>query len=93
MLKLRKEIGCLLRVTLISALVAQSCPTLWDPMNLGSWWKPHQASLFMGFSKREYWSGLPLPSPGDLPDPVIEPGSLALQANSLLSETAMFKLF
>ena len=47
----------------------------------------------MGFSKQEYWSGLPLPSPGDLPYPVIEPGSLAFQANSLLSETAMFKIF
>ena len=33
--------------------------------------------LFMGFSRQEYWSGLPFPSPGDLPDPGIEPGSLA----------------
>ena len=46
----------------------------------------------MGFSKPEYWSELPLPFPGDLLDPVIEPGSLALQANSLLSEPAMFKI-
>ena len=40
----------------------------------------------MGFSKQEYWSGLPLPSPGDLPDPGISPGSSVLQANSLPSE-------
>ena len=40
----------------------------------------------MGFSKQEYWSGLLFPSPGDLPDPGIEPGSPALQADVLLSE-------
>ena len=40
----------------------------------------------MGFFRQEYWSGLPFPSPGDLPDPGIEPGSPALQADSLLSE-------
>ena len=40
----------------------------------------------MGFSSQEYWSGLPFPSPGDLPDPEIEPGSPALQADSLPSE-------
>ena len=39
----------------------------------------------MGFSRQEYWSGLPFPSPGDLPNPGIEPGSLALQADSLPS--------
>ena len=37
----------------------------------------------MGFSRQEYWGGLPFPSPGDLPDPGTEPGSLALQADSL----------
>ena len=37
----------------------------------------------MGFSRQEYWSGLPFPSPGDLPNPGIEPGSPALQADSL----------
>ena len=37
----------------------------------------------MGFSRQEYWSGLPFPSPGDLPDPGIEPGSPALEANAL----------
>ena len=40
----------------------------------------------MGFSKQEYWSGLPFPSPGDLPDPGIEPRSPALQADALPSE-------
>ena len=41
----------------------------------------------MGFSKQEYWSGLPFPPPGDLPNPGIEPRSPALQADSLPSET------
>jgi len=40
----------------------------------------------MGFSRQEYWSGLPFPSPGDLPDPRIEPWSPALQADTLTSE-------
>ena len=40
----------------------------------------------MDFSRQEYWSGLPFPSPGDLPDQGIEPGSPALQADSLLFE-------
>ena len=40
----------------------------------------------MEFSRQEYWSGLPFPSPGDLPDPGIKPGSSALQADTLLSE-------
>ena len=40
----------------------------------------------MEFSRQEYWSGLPFPSPGDLPDPGIEPGSPALQADALQSE-------
>ena len=40
----------------------------------------------MGFSRQEYWSGLPLPYPGDLPDPETEPGSPALQVDSLPSE-------
>ena len=45
-----------------------------------------QASQSMGFSRQEYWSGLPLPSPGDLPDPGIEPGSPALEADALTAE-------
>ena len=55
------------------------CPTVCDPMGC-------QAPLSMGFSRQEYWSGLPRPSPGDLPDPGVEPRSPALQVNSLPSE-------
>ena len=40
----------------------------------------------MGFSRQEYWSGVPFPSPGDLPNPGIKPGSPALQADALPSE-------
>ena len=43
----------------------------------------HQAPLSMGFIRQEYWSRLPFPSPGDLPDPEVKPGSSALQADSL----------
>ena len=50
------------------------------------WMVAHQASPSMGFSRQEYWSGLPVPSPGDLPDPGIEPRSPALQADTLTSE-------
>ena len=42
------------------------------------WTVAHQAPVSMGFSKQEYWSGLPFPSPGDLPNPEIEPVSPAL---------------
>ena len=45
-----------------------------------------QAPLSMEFSRQEYWSGLPFPSPGDLPDARTEPGSPTQQADSLLSE-------
>ena len=48
------------------------------------WTVACQAPRSMGFSRQEYWSGLPFPSPGDLPNPGIEPGSPALQADSLL---------
>ena len=62
-------------------LVTKSCPTLVTP-----WTVAHQAPLSMGFSREEYWSGLPFSSPGDLPDSGIEHGSSALQADSLLTE-------
>ena len=61
--------------------VAQSCPTLCDPVTVA-----YQASPSMGFSRQEYWSGLPFPSPWDLPDPGIESGSPALEADALTSE-------
>ena len=50
------------------------------------WTVAHQAPLSMGFSRQEYWSGLPFPSSGDLPYPGIEPRSPALQADTLTSE-------
>ena len=50
------------------------------------WTVAYQASLSMGFSKQEYWNGVPFPSPGDLLNPGIEPGSPALQADALSSE-------
>ena len=59
-------------------LVAPLCLTLCDP-----WTVAHQAPLSMDFSRQDYWSGLPFPSTGDLPNPRIEPRSLALQEDSL----------
>ena len=59
-------------------LVAQLCSTLCDPMDC--------SPLSMRFSRQRYWNGLPFPSPGDLPNLGIEPGSPALQADSLPTE-------
>ena len=50
------------------------------------WTVTYQAPLSMGFYRQEYWSGLPFPSPGDLPNPGMEPRSPALQADALPSE-------
>ena len=50
------------------------------------WTAAYQAPPSMGFSRQEYWSGLPFPSPGDLPDPGIKPWSPAFQADALTSE-------
>ena len=50
------------------------------------WTVPHQTPLSMGFSRQEYWSGLPCPPPGALPNPEIKPQSPALQVESLQSE-------
>ena len=50
------------------------------------WTVAYQAPPSMGFSRQECWSGLPFPSPGDLPDLGIEPGSPTLQADALPSE-------
>ena len=63
-----------MKVKKAKELVAQLCPTLCDPMDCSAC----QAPLSMGFSRQEYWSGLPCPSPEDLPDPGIEPGSPTL---------------
>ena len=62
--------------------VAQSHLTLCDPMDSSL----HQAPLSTGFSRQEYWSGLPFPSAGDLPNPGIKPKSPALQADCLPAE-------
>ena len=62
-------------------LVAKSCLTVATP-----WTVARQAPLSMGISRQECWSGLPFPSPEDLPDPEIKPGSPALQADSLPTE-------
>ena len=70
-----------LRAHEVKMLITQLCPTLWDP-----WTVTCQAPLSKEFSRQEYWSGLPFPSAGDLPDPGIEPGSPALLADSFLSE-------
>ena len=68
---------------MVGGLVANSCLTLVTP-----WTVACQAALSIGFLGQESWSGLPFPSPGDLPTPGIELRSLTLQADSLLSETA-----
>ena len=60
---------------------AQSCPTLCDPLTVAC-----QSPLYIVVSRQEYWSGLPGPSPRDLPDPGIEPRSPTLQADYLPSE-------
>ena len=59
------------------------------PLRVTPWPVARQAPLFMGFFRREYWSGLPFPSPGDLPDLVIEPRSPAFQVDALISELAI----
>ena len=60
-------------------LVTKSCPTLATP-----WTVAHQYPLSMGFPRQEYWSGLPFLSPGDLPNPRINPASPALQVGSCI---------
>ena len=62
-------------------LAAQSCPTLCDPVD----YTPPGSSVH-GILQAKNWSGLPFPSPGDLPDPGIEPRFLTLQADSLPSD-------
>ena len=83
--------GGLMFVTLVLAwylacsssccLVTEFCPTLATP-----WTVALQAPLSVGFPRQEYWSGLPFPSPRDLPDPVIEPASPALAGRFFTTE-------
>ena len=70
---LDKDIIIIIAEAEVEAEVAKLCLTLCDPMDCSP-----QASWSMGFSRHEYWSGLPFPSPGDLPNPGIKPGSPAL---------------
>ena len=53
---------------------------------MAPWTAPYQAPPSMGFSRQEYWSGVPFPPPGDLPDPGIEPVSPALVGEFFTSE-------
>ena len=68
-------VGLVFKVKLLSCVRLFATP----------WTIAHQAPLSMGFSRQEFWSGLPFPSPGDLPNPGIEPRSPALQADALTS--------
>ena len=69
---------CIIARACVLSCFAQSCLTLFDPMDCSS-----QAILAIGFSRQEYWCGLPFPPPGDLSDPGIEPMSPVWQAVSL----------
>ena len=73
---------CLTFRSLYVCPVTQSCPILCNPMDGIAF----QALLFMGFSRQEYWSGFPCPTPEDLPDLGLEPRSPALQADYLPPE-------
>ena len=84
MTRLLKTRGGKTQVTNIrnKVFVTQLCLTLCNP-----WTVACQAPLSMGFSRQQYWSGWPFPSPGGLPDSGIKPRSPAPQADSLLSES------
>ena len=64
------------------SILSWSC----DQLFVILWTVAHQAPLSMGFSRQEYWRGLPFPSPEDLPNTMIEPGCPTVQAGSLPSE-------
>ena len=66
----------------LSCVVTKQCPSFATP-----WTVAHQAPLSIGFPRRGYWSGFPFPSPGDLPNPRIEPMSPALESGFLNAET------
>ena len=68
--------------------VTQLCSTLWGPMDCNS-----PGPLFMEFSRQEYWSGLLFPTPGDLPDQGIEPGSPALADGFFITSTTWEALY
>ena len=70
----------------VCVFVCVSCSVISDSSGPHGLYVARQALLSMGFSRQEYWSGLPFPSPGDLPDRGVKLGSPALQVNSLPSE-------
>ena len=74
----RISLFCILKVKVKSLIRVRLFATPWT--------LAYQASLSMGFFRQKYWSGLPFPSPGNLPNPGIEPGSPALEADTLTSE-------
>ena len=80
--------GCILSLCLFNLYAGFSSVQSLSRVRLfvTPWTVAYQAPLSMGFSRQECWSGLPFPSPGDLPDPGIKPGSPALQAEALPSE-------
>ena len=74
---MEQEVFCVLLLLLLSHFSrVRLCVTIWTAAC--------QAPLSVGFSRQGYWSGLPCPLPGDLPNPGIEPRSLVFQADSLL---------
>ena len=68
----------------LTKMVVLSCSVASDSATPGT--VAHQAPLSIAFPRQEHWSGLPFPSLADLPDPVIEPRSSALQGDSVLSK-------
>ena len=91
---LLRQLGCKLKSWIVyhlidsEACVCACCSAVSDSLQF-PWTVYHQAPLSMGVSRQEYWSGLPFPPPGDLPDPMIQLRSLvspALQADSLPAE-------
>ena len=69
-----------------SIVVEHECSLSRVQLFATSWTIAHQAPPSMEFSRQQYWSGVPFPSPGDLPDPGIEPRSPTLRADTLPSE-------
>ena len=74
----RDRMGIQMLDMLVRAKLPQSCPTLCAPVDCS-----RRAPLSMGFSRQEHWSGLPFPSPGNLPNQGIDLKSPVLQADSL----------
>ena len=66
--------------------IEHTCMLICVQLFVTQWTVDYQVPQSMGFSRQEYWSGLPFPSSGDLPNPGIEPGSPALQADFLPTE-------